>query len=491
MTIIAKLYIISAFIATVFLIIVLNNIFLLTPVLQESDVGIVDIVFGIGLIGFSGWCLYMNMSIIKALRKFIQGATILAHGNTDYTFDRKSKKEIGQLAQLLNNIMLASQQRYAALEQKTGKSVRDLASVNMGDDTMLANISDAVVATDEHGLIVIINNAALRALGLERKNVLGKKATHVIPAQDEEGNPLPDNQRAISQVLAMGHAVTITLATAYYYVRLNNTRFPAVITATPTHFMFNGKMIKVIEIFRDVTKEKEIDRQKSEFISIVFHQLRTPLGSMRWNLELMESEIISSPQKAQERLREIHKINLRIMHLVHDLLNITRIDQGWVEDKPERTDVVDIVQSAIKEMESQAHEKSVSIEMNIKKSDTPPLIIDVKRFLEVIQNLLANAMKYTLSNGHIYIEIDHTDTSIEIMVSDTGIGIPEKDQPKIFSKFVRSENAIVIDTEGSGLGLYIVKSYIIGWGGKIWFESNVGKGTTFHVSLPLVARHQR
>lgn len=480
---------ISAITATVFLIIFIGNVFLLTSALQERYVGVVLMIFGIVSMGLSVWCLYVSMSIVRSLRDLAQGAKIIADGNVDYTFEIKSQDEIGQLAQLFNVIALKLKQSHAAHERKAGEHVRDLESADIRDDTMLANISDAVVATDEHGFIAIINNAALKSLGLERKEVIGRKAIEVISAQDDEGNPIPDDHRSIQKVLATGNTIMTTVSSAYYYVRANKERFPVAITATPTKFVFNGKAISVIEIFRDITKEKEIDRQKSEFISIASHQLRTPLGSMRWNLELMESEIMSSPQEAQGRLREVHKINLRVINLVRDLLNVTRIDQGRVEDEPERTDVADVIQSAIKEMEPQAHERSLSIEVKIKKSDTPNLTIDAKRFREVIQNLLTNAIRYTLSGGHVRVEIDHTDHSLEIAVSDTGIGIPEKDQSKIFSKFARAENATVIDTEGSGLGLYIVKSYITGWGGKIWFESKEGRGTTFYVSLPLALQH--
>lgn len=490
MTIITKLRI-GAIAAAVFLITFIGSVFLLTSALEGQDASTGMMIAGIICVGLSVWCLSAGLSIVKSLRVLIHGAKIVADGNVDYTFDIKSHDEIGQLAQLLNVIVLKIRQGNGAFEQKVSQHVRDLESASIGDDAMLANISDAVVATDEHGYIAIINNAALKSLGLQRQDVIGKKATEVIGAQDEEGNPIPRDQRSIEKVLATGSAVATTVSGAYYYVRANKERFPVAITATPTQFIFNGKRISVIEIFRDITKEKEIDRQKSEFLSIASHQLRTPLGSMRWNLELMESEIMSSPQGAQERLREVHKINLRVINLVRDLLNVTRIDQGRVEDEPERTNVADIIQSAIKEIESQAHEKSVSVEMKIKRSDTPQLIIDANRFREMVQNLLTNAVRYTLPNGHVYVEIDYTDTSIEIVVSDTGIGIPKEDQPKIFSKFARSENAAVIDTEGSGLGLYIVKSYITGWGGKIWFESNVGKGTTFHVSLPLALRYQR
>ena len=480
---------ISAISATVFLLIFIGSIFLSTFTLQEPSIGVAVIVWGILCIGSSIGCLYVSTSIIKSLRALCHGAKIIADGNVDYTFAINSQDEIGQLARSFNAIALKLKEGNIALEKKYLEHVRDLESANIGDDTMLANINDGVIATDEQGVIAIINNAALKFLGLERTKVLGRKAIEVIPAQDDEGNPIPDGERSIQKVLATKHAIATSVSNAYYYVRANKERFPVAITATPTKFIFNGKAIGVIEIFRDISKEKEIDRQKSEFISIASHQLRTPLGSMRWNLELMELEIASSPQGAQERLREVHKINLRVIHLVRDLLNVTRIDQGRVEDEPERTDIVNIVQSVIQEIEPQAREKSISIGMKIKTPDTPAIVIDAKRFREVIQNLLTNASRYTLSGGHIQIEIDHTDHSFEIAVSDTGIGIPEKDKPIIFSKFARVENAAAIDTEGSGLGLYIVKSYITGWGGKIWFESKEGKGTTFYISLPLAPRH--
>lgn len=476
---------ISAIAVTLFLLIFIGNIFFLTSALQEEYTAQVVMFFGIACMGISIWCLYASMAIVTSLRELKKGADIIANGNVDYALNVKSHDEIGQLAQSLNTMALKLKQGYAKLEQRARDEIRDSEAVKGGDDAMLANISDGVIATDDHGFIVVINNAALRSLGLERKRVIGKKAIEVIFMQDEEGKPLLDSERPIQKVLATGKGITTTVSTPYYYVRANKERFPAAITATPVTFNFNGKMIRMIEIFRDVTKEKEIDRQKNEFISIASHQLRTPLGSMRWNLELLASEIACSPKEAQERLGEIYKSNRRVIRLVGDLLDVSRIEQGRVEDEPESTNVSEIVANAIKEMDPEANEKSVSIAMKIKKSDTPDITIDAKRFREVIQNLLANAVRYTPPHGHVFVEIDHTDHSLEIAVSDTGIGIPEQEKPRIFSKFARAQNATIVDTEGSGLGLYIVKSYIMGWGGAIRFESKEGKGTTFYISLPL------
>lgn len=228
---------------------------------------------------------------------------------------------------------------------------------------------------------------------------------------------------------------------------------------------------------------QEIDRQKSEFISLASHQLRTPLGSMRWNLELLQSEIQSLPQSAKNQLNEAYKSNLRVIRLVSDLLNIARIEQGRVKDEPEETDIVEIIKSAIAEMEPEAHKRSVTITSSLSPSPLR-LTIDPKRFREVVQNLLSNAVKYTLSGGTVTVTLASLEKTVSLSIADTGIGIPEKEQAKIFTKFARAENATKIDTEGSGLGLYIVKSFVEGWGGTITYKSVEGKGTTFFLTLP-------
>src|ERR1035437_1521168 len=241
---------------------------------------------------------------------------------------------------------------------------------------------------------------------------------------------------------------------------------------------------------------REIDQQKSEFISITSHQLRTPLGSMRWNLELLEPEVKSLSEVAQERLQETYRSNLHVIELVGDFLNVARIEQGRVKNEPKLANILEIIQSAVKEMEPEALKKLVTLNIKIKKPNIPKIIIDPNRFREVIQNLLSNAVKYTLKGGSVSVEIDYTVNFIEIAVLDNGIGIPEKDKIIIFTKFARAKNATLIDTEGSGLGLYIVKSFVEGWGGKVYFKSHTKEeslpadrqGTTFYISLPLTPK---
>jgi signal transduction histidine kinase len=230
-----------------------------------------------------------------------------------------------------------------------------------------------------------------------------------------------------------------------------------------------------------------LDKAKNEFISIASHQLRTPLGSMRWGLELLQIEAEACSETAKKQLDQIYRSTLRMIQLVSDFLNVARIEQGRVKDALETVEIMKIIEAVIKEMEIEAGKKSIIISLN-KKAEIPEIVIDVKRFREIIQNLISNAVRYTLPRGKVSVEVDLKDDFVIISVADTGIGIPEKEKAKIFTKFARAENATKIDHEGSGLGLYIVKAFVEDLGGKIWLESEEGKGSTFYVSLPQVLK---
>lgn len=236
-------------------------------------------------------------------------------------------------------------------------------------------------------------------------------------------------------------------------------------------------------LFQDITREKEIDLERSEFISIASHQLRTPLGSMRWNLEMLEEHIRALPEQAQKRFYEAYKSNRRAIWLVSDLLDVARIEQGTAESEPQPTDLPALIHTVVQEMASEAEIKSLSVR-TIVPDNIDKVVIDPVQFRDVIENLLLNAIKYTKAGGSITIALVKTDTGIQGSVADTGIGIPEKDQQKIFTKFFRSKNAARVHTESSGLGLFITKSYVEKWGGRLWFESKEGEGTTFYFTIP-------
>ncbi len=348
------------------------------------------------------------------------------------------------------------------------------------DEAMLASIGEGMVAVDNQGKIIMMNKVAEDALGWKIAELKGRVITR-FRLEDEAGNLIPFSQRPTTIALSTSQSTRVT----YYFVRKDKTRFPIVITATPIRL--DGKTIGLIEIIRDITHELEVDRAKSEFVSLASHQLRTPLGIVKWYLEALEQEdyFLKAPEAIHKYFDEIYKSNERVLSLVRELLSVSRIEQGQVKNSPKLTHLVEVIQGIVTQMQVIAHKKEIILHVSIPETPIPPINIDMLRFHEVIENLISNAIEYTLPGGSVEVVVHHVDGVLLISVKDTGIGISSADQKKIFTKFFRSFKAIAHNPEGSGLGLYVVKSYVEGWGGKVSVESAEHKGSTFTLSLPI------
>ncbi len=227
------------------------------------------------------------------------------------------------------------------------------------------------------------------------------------------------------------------------------------------------------------------NRMKTEFVSIVSHQLRTPLSSLKWSLNLFMSGRIGKLEGKQLEHAEIMKdSNDRMIKLVNDLLNVTRIEQGRVLLKKEKTDLSALVKELVEEVRSfsEANNVSLNFENSLQNST---VYIDKQYISMVLSNLVDNAIRYIKAQGKVVISLKKKDQFFRIEVRDNGVGIPKDEQRNIFHKFFRSRNAMRHRTEGSGLGLYIAKSFIELHGGKIGFKSKEWEGTTFWFELPL------
>jgi signal transduction histidine kinase len=262
------------------------------------------------------------------------------------------------------------------------------------------------------------------------------------------------------------------------------------ITATPV--VLDTKPTGVIMVFHDITKEKEIDKAKTEFVSLASHQLRTPLSAVNWYVEMLLSGDAGTLNSEQKKyLDEVYKGNQRMVELVNSLLNVSRLELGTFLIEPKPTDVVLLAQSVADEQKLQIDQKKILFSFLFEKN-IPVIQADPKLLRMVLQNLLVNAVKYTPEKGTIALSISLADKKdLLIKISDTGYGIPKHQQDKIFTKLFRADNVREKDTQGTGLGLYIVKSIMDHSGGKIWFESEENKGTTFFVRLPLVGMKKK
>jgi len=236
-------------------------------------------------------------------------------------------------------------------------------------------------------------------------------------------------------------------------------------------------------IIQGFEKLAEANQLKSEFVNIVSHQLRTPLTSIKWTINLM-IKMEGLTEEQLEKLKTIKKSNQRMTDLVNDLLNVSRIEQGELGLRPEKVSLKEVIQDLIKDYLPLAKASNISLSLEI-KNDIPLISIDSHGIKVVIQNLIDNAVRYIKNQGQVKIALKRKRNVIRCEVQDNGVGIPLKDHGKIFKKFFRSRNIMKYQTEGTGLGLFISKTVIEASGGKIDFKSQEGKGTTFWFEIPI------
>ena len=354
------------------------------------------------------------------------------------------------------------------------------------DEALLKSIGEGVTVVDMQGKILFVNHVFEELLGWKQDEVIGKSILDIIPREDEAGNRISFREIILPKILA-GKKVTTTTTTTtlpvFYFVRKNKTRFPVSIVVTPV--IINNKIVGSIELFRDITEEKKINKAKSEFVSLASHQLRTPLTTLSWISEILSSgDNGKLNQKQKQYADEIYEASRRMINLVNAMLNVSRLELGTFTIEPKLMDIREIVKSCIKELLPQILKKKIIFREKYDKSTTSifadPRLLDI-----VLENLFSNAVKYTPAGGRINFTFGRNKDNLSITVADTGVGIPKSQQDKISTKLFRADNAKLIDPDGTGLGLYIVKEIIDHAGGKIWFESQEGKGTIFHITLPL------
>ena len=350
------------------------------------------------------------------------------------------------------------------------------------DEAILRSIGDGLIVADRHSSVILLNKAASQMLGWDQQEAVGLPVAKVAPLEDDRMER--NTNLAEGGLSALAAATSANQrSTTYYFVRKDGSKFPVAVTTASV--ILEKEVIGAVISFRDITFEKEFEKAMREFVAIASHQLRTPLGSMKWNLEMILGEDFGPVNEDTKRvLEQILASNLRMITLINDLLTVSRIGQGKVYEQPQETDIVPIVTESVKEIEPLAQSRSVGVLLE-ERGEIPKVILDPKRLREAMQNLLSNAVKYTKPGGSVTVNISLAEGKLVVKVADTGIGICEKDKGRVFSKFFRADNALGVDTEGTGLGLYVVKSYVESWGGRIWFESKEGEGTTFYLEIPV------
>lgn len=337
------------------------------------------------------------------------------------------------------------------------------------------NASDQIIITDYQDKIIYANPATVEATGYSLQEMTGKTPALWGDQMNLELFELIKNRKGIK----FGE---------FSNVRKNGEHYPAEVSISPI-INQSGKIEFLVRIERDITKAKEVDKAKTEFVSMASHQIRTPLTAVSWYAEmLLKNKAGKLLPKQRQYLQEIAQATKRMNWLASALLNVSRIELDTFSIEPRKIDLSEISKSVISELKIQADKKNLKI---VEKYDKKFTIVNADPNLSrvIFQNLLSNAIKYSKNKGEICLSISGTndqkvDEDILIMVKDNGYGIPENQQNKIFTKLFRADNAKKNVAEGTGLGLYIVKSIAEHSGCKIWFKSQENKGSTFFVSIP-------
>ena len=340
------------------------------------------------------------------------------------------------------------------------------------------NASDHIVITDHDGVILYANRAVERITGFKPETIINKKAGNGdlwgglmdLDFYKKLWNTIKNEKKVFSGEINNK--------------RKNGDKYIALASISPV-LDKNGNVSFFVGIERDITKEKEIDKAKTEFVSLASHQLRTPLSSINWYSEMLLAGDAGKLNKEQKQfVSEIYTGNQRMVELVNALLNVSRLELGTFIVEPVPTNLIEISESIIKELQPTILDKKLilktSYDKTIGKINVDPALTRI-----IFQNLLSNATKYTPDKGKIFVSIKKNTKNVLIDIKDTGYGIPKSQQDKIFTKLFRADNVKEKDTEGTGLGLYIIKSIIDKSGGVISFISDENKGTKFHIELPL------
>lgn len=349
--------------------------------------------------------------------------------------------------------------------------------------TFINDLDDSVIAYDNQFKIQIFNPAAERVFGVSHEQVLeqtfGPERARELPFRLLTQTIFPSLAPLVVEVSEPGASpqiVDLSFTDPERELRVSTNKILGP----------RGETLGFIKLVRDRTREVELLRSKSEFITIAAHQLRTPLTTIHWVFEGINGKEKLEPED-KELVASGLANSVELLKIVNDLLDVSKIEEGKFGYDLREVNIIEFLSGILANAEAMAKKYEVKLYFDHGKEQAVNLMIDANRLGLALSNLLDNAVKYNVKNGTVTVKIERLPAKpyLQVSIKDTGIGIPPSEMNKLFSKFFRAENAMKIETEGSGLGLYITKNIIERHGGAIWAESILGRGTTFYFTIPL------
>ena len=365
----------------------------------------------------------------------------------------------------------------AAIAVENARLFQAVAEDRQRSRHILEGIADGVYTTDRERKIVTFNRAAERITGWKREEAIGRFCCDVMCPPPEGETPSCRGNCPLLQSMT-GHTA-VTVGPVVWEASRRNSRLLQVACSAAPLGEAGGEALGTVSIFRDVTREAELDQMKSDFVSMVSHELRSPLASM-----VAASDVLRRNLEAPQRDRLLNVIRVQGMRLgdfVEDVMNVSRMDRGVLELNLETLPIVPIVKRAIAVAQATTDRHALHLTA---EEEIPLVIADGSRMEIVIGNLLRNAISYSHDGGAVTVEVHSSGDEVAISVLDEGIGIPADHLDRIFDRFARVDEGDARTVYGHGLGLYIARGIVERHGGRIWVESEVGKGSRFTFTLP-------
>ena len=385
-------------------------------------------------------------------------------------------------------------------DKANGNLVNNLHDEKALSEIILNSIDDGVILIDNNKVIQLFNKGAALITGWDQKDAMNLDYKSVINLVNDKNEPYTVNQNPFELIFNEPSPIRDNKAT----LLTRNQKSVAISLSVSPLINQDNQTVAAVGVFRDVTREREEEKQRSEFISTASHEMRTPVAAIEGYLALaMNESVCRIDSRAREYLNKAHTSTDLLGKLFQDLLTSAKAEDGRLQNHPVVIELGGFLERIADDLRLIAEKKGLVVEyiigienpQNIKSNTIggqkmiKPLYYvyaDVERLSEVLVNLTDNAVKYT-ENGKITVSLTGNDSIVQIRVQDSGIGIPSEDIHHLFEKFYRVDTTATRTINGTGLGLYICRKIIELYNGRIWVDSKLGKGSTFYINLPRIS----
>jgi len=408
--------------------------------------------------------------IANPLKELLEGIKEISRKNYKQKLEFKGNDEFSELALAFNKMAVE-------LKNWDNTNVAHLKSEKLRIETIIEQMQDAIIGLNEKQEILFLNKVAGQLLNLSSSNLIGKSATELAQKNDLLKRLLTEN---------IGDEPVKIYANdkeSYFVLESREIVTPNFDEPNEQTLITVGKSAGKVYILKNVTKFKELDEAKTNFIATVSHELKTPLSSIKMSLKLLNDERVGLMNEEQNQLvNHIKEDSERLLKITSELLDLAQVETGNLQLNLVKTNPIEIVNFALDAVRFQAQQKDINLELNC--SNILPFVnADVQKTAWVLVNFLSNALRYSSSKSKILIEVFEKNNFINFSVQDFGKGIEEQYQKRLFDRYYQ----VPTDGQnksGSGLGLAISKDFIEAEQGQIWVESAIGEGSRFSFNLP-------